>query len=164
MAARSAAHHLPNLVTQQAQPRLAALHGQQAACLDPVAHRPPYALLQEPLECILFSMGFVSTLGAIIGCLVLPGPQLGLPQHSTGWLFLGATSLLAFAVQVRDGMVAQAGQQWPGGQGSTGRRGGGSAQCWVRLGCGLRLWLVSEGGPGLGWPAHSVAGMPACLL
>jgi len=75
--------------------------------------------LQEPLECILFSIGFVSTLGAIVGCLVLPGPQLALPQQSTGWLFLGATSLLAFAVQVRPaGWAAlgssEAGQHWGG--------------------------------------------------
>lgn len=65
--------------------------------------------LQEPLESILFSMGFISTLGAAIGCLVVPGEQLAAPPQMSGWVYLAATTLLALAVQVGGSRLAVGG-------------------------------------------------------
>lgn len=55
---------------------------------------------QEPLESILFSMGFVSTVGALLGALVLPGMQTAAPPSPLSWAYLAATTALAFVVQV----------------------------------------------------------------
>lgn len=58
---------------------------------------------QEPLESILFSMGFVSTVGALLGALVMPGMQMAAPPSPLSWSYLAATTALAFVVQVGRG-------------------------------------------------------------
>ncbi|PRW59513.1 Permease of the drug metabolite transporter (DMT) superfamily [Chlorella sorokiniana] len=54
---------------------------------------------KEPLESILFSMGFVSTAGALLGALALPGLQMAAPPSPLSWAYLAATTALAFVVQ-----------------------------------------------------------------
>lgn len=46
-------------------------------------------------------MGFVSTAGALLGALVLPGLQMAAPPSPISWAYLAATTVLAFVVQVR---------------------------------------------------------------
>lgn len=46
-------------------------------------------------------MGFISTVGAAVGCLELPGIQFAPPRVAAGWAHLAATCLMALLVQVR---------------------------------------------------------------
>ena len=48
-------------------------------------------------------MGFVATVGALLGCLVMPGVQLAAMPSPISWAWLAATTAGAFAVQASAG-------------------------------------------------------------
>lgn len=67
-------------------------------CHSPSPPHPSHQ--QEFLESIVFSMGAISALGGVAGCLLLPGEQAVAPTDAATWAHLSIMCVLAFVVQV----------------------------------------------------------------